>query len=140
MARQYTVNLDTLYLTDTGLSSGRPCKLTVSGIHEARVTYSGASFTALDGTPHIVAQNTGGKGQPIAIQVAFLPKARLDDLIALFNSKIAASSSITLGVASDIYTASFAVLPQLPAPITGGIEFSGGIVKNVSINLIRAGV
>lgn len=139
MGRFYKVALDTLYLTDTGLATGRPCRLRITGLLEKRVNYSGVAAVALDGTPHLVVNNTGGKGQAIQIQIDFLPKARLDDIVTLINSKLAASAPISMQITGDVYNATFNVMPAIPNAITGGVEFSQSIVKSVTLNFIISG-
>jgi len=137
--RFYRVQLDDLYLTDTGTSAGKPLKVTIDGLAEMLSNHNGTIYNALDGTPHLVKTVTSARGRILQINALFMPSNLLTMVSTKINQALANNSSITMQLTQGaLGNFSFAVLPFLPDPITGGTEFSGGIAKNVTLKFVRA--
>jgi hypothetical protein len=138
MARFYRVQIGPVYLTDTGLIGGIPCKLKIPGIEALRVTYAGETAPSAGGTPHTVAFSVGTKGRPLSIEIESLPKAVFDSIVTLINNALANNTTITLIGTGDYGDFNLAAVPRLPSPITGSSEFINGRLKKVSFHFTTA--
>lgn len=139
MARFYTLQLDTLYLTDDGTATGRPCKLRISGLAGLRVAYGGVSAPSADGTPYTVAFSRV-KGQRLAVTIDYLPATVFDSIVTAINQALENNSTITAIGNGDEGDFNLEVTPALPEPIALSGEFSNGILRNVTLNFIVSGV
>lgn len=139
MARFYFVQIEDIYLTDTGLVGGDPCKLQIPGAAEFLFPFSGQTEISADGTPY----NTifeGTKGKQLQIIVETLPETVWNDLRTLINEKITNSENLTISATGDIGNFTLSVLPQLPSPQLpspfSAESFRNGRVKNVRFSFI----
>lgn len=138
MARFYRLQIGSVYLTDTGLSDGLPCKLKIGGVEALRVNYAGQTAPSADGTPQTIAFLIGTKGRPLAVTVETLPKTVFDSLITLINNALQNNSTITLVGTGDYGNFNAACVPTLPTPISSSGEFIGGRLKQVVLNFTTA--
>lgn len=138
MARYYTLQIGTVYLTDTGLAGGVPCRLRISPVESLRVTYAGQTAPSADGTPYTVAFAVGTKGRPLVVSVDYLPKAVFDSVVALINTALQNNTTITLIGTGDLGNFNLAAVPALPIPVKADGGFSNSILRGVEFSFVTA--
>jgi len=138
MARFYTLQIETVYLTDTGLAGGIPCKLKIGGVEALRLNYAGQTAPSADGTPQTVAFLVGTLGRPLSVSIETLPDSVFDSLVAVIDNALANDTTITLTGVGDYGDFSLEAVPTLPAPITSSGEFINGRLKQVVLNFTTA--
>lgn len=137
MARFNEIQIGSLYLTDTGLVGGVKCKSEVDGLDALLLNYTGAVIIAADGTPHAqIADNTEGKGAPIAIRPFVLTTSVFTSLKTIFNTALAGGTSINVIITGDTGTFNLQCLPGLPKPIAGSGKFINGRIFEETINFV----
>lgn len=137
MARFNTVQIETLYLTDTGLVGGIACKVDVSGLDGLVLGYSGNVALAADGTPYAFVQsNAEAQGSPLAIRIETLTTAVFSSLKTLLNSAIAGGTALTVVINGDTGNFSLECLPLFPRPIAFPGKFRNGRIFDLTLNLI----
>lgn len=137
MARFNTVQIETLYLTETGLAGGIPCKLEVSGLEALLLAYQGSTAIAADGTPYAFVQsNAEAQGSPISVRIETITAAVLSSLKTLFNAALAGSTTLTVTVNGDLGNFSVGCQPLFPTPISPSGKFRNGRIFDVTLNLI----
>jgi hypothetical protein len=137
VARFNTVQIETLYLTETGLSGGIPCKVEVSGLEALMLAYSGSVAIAADGTPYsFVQSNAEAQGSPIAILIEHLTTGVLSSLKTLFNAAIGGGTTLTVVINGDLGNFSLECQPLFPKPIDPSGKFRNGRIFGLTLNLI----
>lgn len=91
----YKIQIEGIYLTQTGLTGGRKCKTSVSGVDALSMDYIRTVNTSRDGTP-IIQTYPYTRGKPIEILIDILPKAVGEDLIELFNDSMLNQATLTV--------------------------------------------
>lgn len=138
MARFYTLQIGSVYMTSTGASDGRPLRLRIDGLGALRTSYAGVTRSGADGTPYTTAINNGTKGRPLSVRIDFLPAAVFELLVTAINNAIAGNTTITLVGAGDLGEIDLAAVPAMPEPIQASGEFSGSILRDVTLNFVTA--
>jgi hypothetical protein len=135
MAKFYLIQLNSVYLTSDGTSSGKRCKLTVSGVENLVRTRTGFTSLAIDGTPvtQIVEQN--GKGFAVEISIETLTKTVFDDLIELINNALVQSATIDLIGTGETGNFNVDVIPLMPNPFSFE-SFRNNYIKNVALRFV----
>lgn len=138
MARYYEISLDTIVLTEDGLSGSRKCKCKINNVNKIQRKYSGTTEPSGDGTQYTVlfdSEESYAKGVDIPIEVNHLDADVLLSIIELHKSKAISSEPINLvAVGGDPGNFNIQVVPIYPDPVEGGDEFSTGILKSVKLN------
>lgn len=141
MARFNTVQIETLYFTDTGLVGGKPCKIEVTGLDALSLASTGAIAIAADGMPYaFVASNAEGQGVPIRIAPEQLTTALFASLKTIINAAIAGSTTLTVIITGDTGTFNLECLPALPKPLEFPGKFRNGRIYESAINLVVASI
>lgn len=138
MARYYSLQIGTVYLTDTGLVGGKPCRIKIEPVESLRVNYAGQTAPSADGTPYTVAFAVGTKGRALTVTIDYLPKTVLDSLVTLINTALQNNTTITLIGTGDLGNFNLQAVPALPNPIRAGGRFSNAILQDVSLSFITA--
>lgn len=135
MSQEYNlVQLNTLYLTDTGLVGGVPCRTAVAGLDALSLTKAGQTTIAADGTPYNFISDGGGKGGPIKVSPEVVSSALLATLKTLLNTAIAANTTIHAIFTGDTGTFDLNVKPLFPKPIEFNGEFFNGNIYGLVLN------
>lgn len=134
MAKFYTVQLDDLYLTSDGSSSGTPCKLELDGVAFARQTVAGNVDFRADGSPvfQTIALSTG---KPLRVSIVTVVESVLDSLVDNLNDALETETPIAFVAVGDSGDLAVNVLPDPSEPIRFG-EFRNGLIKNVVLRFI----
>jgi hypothetical protein len=137
MARSYKVQIDSVWLTDDGTETGKPCRITIEGINGLIVANVGNVTVSDDGTPfRETPQTPTGGGRPFAIKAAWLNSTQFDAIKAVLDAAALAGSAFQVtgtGTPGD-----FDVQAQVndnPTYIAAD-SFSGEALRGVTINLI----
>lgn len=85
MAKFYKIQIGTIHLTSDGLTTGLPCKLSVSGVSLLRANYVKTPVQNADGS-QIVQTYEQTSGKPLEIRILSLPLGVGNQLVTLFNS------------------------------------------------------
>jgi hypothetical protein len=136
MARFFSIQIGSLYLTSTGASSGTPCKVRVLGQTANRLPSSGNLKIAADGAPVLETINLGEKSRRVEIQIEYITKTVLDSLVASVETAVNSNSTIRVQGTGDTGNFDYDCLPFLPDWITDSGEFSSSIVKGVTVRFI----
>ncbi len=129
MAKFYTIQLDDVYLTDTGLESGDPCKLEVTGADALLFPFTGSTIISVDGTPvnQVFAAET--RGRVLEIKPLVIAAELWTDIVALINTALGNSGTINIIGTGDIGNFDVEALPLMPRPFEAK-EFKNGRIKN----------
>lgn len=131
MARFYRITIGNVALTKTGLVSGLPAKLLVSGADALRQTRTGQTTLAADGTPYSqIVAFSAGKTLEIRVET-YLLEAVWDSLVALINSALENGADITVVGTGEIGDFSVSAAPLLPKPFEAAAFENGRILKPV---------
>lgn len=141
MARFYTISIGGIYLTDTGLVGGRPCKTELQGISALLIPDQGNISVGADGTPFrekpLIA--TGG-GRGFAIIAAFMAKSVYDTIKSALDTAATANASINIvGAGTPGNFDVDAIVFDNPQYISYA-GFSGDNLKGVTISLITTAI
>lgn len=136
MARYNLVKIGSIYLTDNGLVTGKPCKLEVPGLSRLKLTITGTTRYAADGTPYQYSMPNAGKGVQIQIRPFVIMKSVFDDVIEAMSDALEANSTINITVEGDTGDFDLDCIPLLP----NGVEFPGAFtnerITGVSFNFV----
>lgn len=131
------IQLGSVYFTNNGLSGGKPCKSTVTGLEKLKVGRGWQVVKTLSGKPY--GQKTAAlKGVPIAIQnINSLTDSVLDDIVEVIQNSIDSGTPITMNITGGAY-GDFSGLSVLPDedPVRFSGEFQNDQVKNVSFHFL----
>lgn len=141
MARFNRVKINDLYLTSTGLVGGKPCELSIPNLDALEIEYAGNTVKAADNFPHDFITEFDGRGIDLPIIVSYFPQAILGSLKTLFAASIVGDDDLlVLITGGDLGDFSVDARPTFAPdgrtkPIQTAGEFSGGIIRTVTINL-----
>jgi len=111
----YSVQIDTIFLTSTGLSAGNPCKLEISNVEDLLTTVAGIAIPSISGAP-VIQTIPWAAGKQFDIRVNVLNEAQWNDLKELINDAQENSTSFIVAGTGDIgdFTAAVKPFPQKP--------------------------
>lgn len=125
MADYNKVQIENIFLTDTGLVGGLPCRAQVSGLDRLQISYAGNTVKAADNTPYNFAIEHLGKGIDIEIRPFVVTETVLNDVNAVIDAAILGGTTITLGITEGPFgDFSLECLPLFPRPVEFSGEFS----------------
>lgn len=131
MARFYRIQIGSIYLTKSGLSTGLPAKLQVRGADALLQTKAGQIVQAADGTPYAqIVDFAVGKRLEILIET-YLLEAVWDSLVAAINSALQNGTNLMIVGTGDTLDFSVSAMPLLPAPFESEGFENGRILKPV---------
>lgn len=130
------VQIESIYLTKTGLNGGTPCKIVLEGFDRLATTIKHSVTTALDGTPYIQTISTN-KGLPIAIRFENMTETVYDSIVAeIVNVLDGTKAYLDLEITNFTYgTFSLDVVPDAN-PVRHSAEQSNDLVKNGSFHFV----
>lgn len=137
MARFYKVKIGSIFLTDNGLTGGRPCKTEVTNapaliapnIGNVSIAANGVGFREIPLSPT-------GAGRPFTITIPFVTSAVFGSLKTALDAAAAAGS--ILNITGDGLPGNFDVDADVfdnPVYLSWG-SFSGDYVKNVVMSFL----
>lgn len=142
MARFYKLKIGSIYLTDNGLTGGRPCKVTVEGVAGLLSPDQGNVAVGADGTPFREKPLTPtGGGRPIAIVAAFMKKTVYDSLKTALDSAAAGNAEFNVtgvGVPGDFDVD--AIVFDNPQYLAAEGFTGADVLKNVRISLMTTAI
>lgn len=136
MARYNTIQIDSIYLTSTGLSNGSPCKSSVEGLDALSLDYQGQTVIALDGTPYNQYTTNNKRGLPLKIKLSQLSETVLESLIALMDSTISGATTNLIRITGDTGDFVLNCLPAFPQPIEFPGDFQNDRIRDVTLNYV----
>lgn len=137
MSRFNLVSIGSIWLTRTGLDSGVRCKTNVTGLDALRLSKTGNTIIALDGTPFQQVMSSS-KGLPVSVGAEQISKTVFDSLVAAIQTAVDAGTNLSLYVSGDTGTFSLDVVPSFPEAIKFPGTFSNELIANVQFNFIVA--
>jgi len=121
MADYNFVKLGSVYLTDSGLIGGTPCRTEVSGLDALQFTQTGTNTIAADGTVHQFKIDNLGKGLLLEIRPFAIMKDVFDDINTVIQDALTNDTIINITISGDTGDFDFDCIPFLPKPV----EFPG---------------
>lgn len=102
MARFYLLHITgtgpsgavSIYLTDDGTSTGRPCKNTIENLQSLLTPISGNTTVADDGSPFTEKPLTSGKGRPFVIVIPWSRTAVYTSIKTLIDYCVAQGTAV----------------------------------------------
>lgn len=141
MAEYNTVKISSVYLTDDGLITGRPCRIDVTGLDALSLTSTGAIAIAADGSPYaFVVSNTEGQGVPIRIAPFVLTPSVLNSLKTAINAAVDANLTINITISGDTGAFDLQCLPAFPKPVEFSGKFFNGRIYETAFNFVVVSV
>lgn len=134
--RYNLIQIDSLFMTSTGLSTGSPCRSSVSGLDWLSFDYQGQTLIALDGTPYNQYTTTYKRGLPLQFKFNQMSESVLESLISLISSTISGSTTNLIRITGDTGDFVLNCLPMFPKPIEFSGEFQTDQIKDVTLNYI----
>lgn len=133
MSDYYRVQLGTIYLTDTGLVGGAPCRVTVSGLAELLIEEDGPVIKPMTGRPKKFLAPSG-IGADIQLKPLVVTSTVLTSLKSLINTSNAAESLIVVNLTGVPGNLSLGCRPA-----KGSLNYSGNFtnsrIYDLEINL-----
>jgi len=137
MARFNLIQIEDIYLTSDGTSGGSRCKNEIPDLIRLRTAKRRTLVDLIEG-PSQVQLFDNLIGESFTIRVQYIKKSVLDDVIEIIDLADSNHEFITVKITGgDI--GEFDLECQFEA-ITGGSQFSNGIVKSVDISFKTAGM
>lgn len=136
MARYNRIKIGTLFLTDDGLVTGKPCKVEVLGLSRLKLSKTGTTRLSADGTPYQYAMPNEGKGVQIQIRPTTIVKSVFDDVIDEMTASLDTNSTINITIQGDTGDLDLETTPLLPNGVDFPGSFSGGRITGVSFNFV----
>lgn len=134
MAEFYSIQLNSIYLTKTGLANGRACLLTLAGADALLQTKTGQTTQAADGTPYAqIVDYTVGK--VLEMRVETIMSGVWEQVVELINNALENSQTIQMIGSGDIGDFSVSVMPLLPRPFEAQ-EFIEERIRNAVFRFI----
>jgi hypothetical protein len=137
------IQIGSIYLTDTGLSSGTPCKTEVPTLEGLLLTKTGSVQLAIDRTPYLQIVDNSKKGELVPIICDSLMQSVYNSLIAAHQAALDNKVPIAIIITGDTGTFNLTVYPSLgsrdgrfPQSIQPSGEFQNGRIKRVTLNYI----
>ncbi len=128
MGRFYRIQIDSIYLTDTGGVGGIPAKLAVSGVDDLLATMTGVAIPAVSGAVLQLVPWTIGKTFEIQIET-HLPAAVWQDLIDLINDALENDTALTVIGTGDTGNFNVEAKPFPVKPFSSSNFENGRILK-----------
>lgn len=135
MSRFNSIQLGTIYLTDTGLDTGRGCKCEVSGLDELISSKAGATVIPISGKPFNFVRDNDGAGVSLTIKPYVLTQAVYSDLKDAFDAALSSDSTVQVIIDGDTGTFDLDCKPRMK-PMDGDLRFVNGRIYNLAINLV----
>lgn len=134
MARFYEIQIDSIYLTDTGADDGVPCKLQISNLEDLLVSVAGIAIPTASGS--VVTQNVEWtSGKQFDIRIETLMKDVYDDLKTLINDALDDDTDFEIVGAGDSGDFSVTVKPFPQKPYSAA-SFINERIKGVNLKFI----
>ena len=130
------VQINSFYLTDTGLVGGSKYQTEVSGLDQLALTDSVQVIKALSGKPYLQVSNTL-VGKPISISLENILETAHDSIVAIIQAYITSGTAITLHFTLAPY-GSFTSISVVPDenPVRFSGQFENLRIKNVSYHFL----
>ena len=135
MARFFRIQLDSIYLTETGLIGGTPCKLQLTGADALLSNFTGSVTPSVDGTPVMQIFENGTKGKVLEMRIETLLADVWTSVVALINTALENSETINIIGTGDVGNFNVDAKPLLPKPFEAH-EFINGRLKSVVLSFI----
>lgn len=134
MARYNTVSIGGVYLTDTGASTGSPCRTTVTGLDSLLFNFTGNQFVALDGTPYVQTADNQKRGLRLSVQVSQISKSLFEQVVGIVQTAVSSSSTVSVTVSGDTGTFYLNCIPAFPKPVEFPGTFVNERISDVTLN------
>lgn len=132
--RYNLISLGSIYFTKDGLSTGFPCKTTVTGLDALVMGITGQTIIAIDGTPHVQGPQPV-KGVPVSITISQMEEAVFESVRVAITAAAIGSTTLTLTLTGGAFgDFKLTVYPSFPQPMNFVGEFQSGRVKDVTLN------
>ncbi|MGB4823407.1 MAG: hypothetical protein WBP82_00695 [Leuconostoc mesenteroides] len=132
MARFHLVQIDTVYLTDDGLITGKPCKTNVTGLGLFGVDKVGTTRPQASGRPRT--QLALRKNAPIEVSIDFIHIDVYDEILERFQESLDDDTDFSLNISGIGTTLTITAVPDFPNHTKWGGEFSADTMKNVTFS------
>lgn len=141
MAEFYAVKFGTVYLTDTGLVGGQPCRTDVTGLDGLQTPYAGNVIKAADNTPYTFLQPFDGRGVELKIAPYVLSSAIIASLQSVINAALAGNTTINVTLDGDTGSYDLECVPNFrPDGSIKPLEYSGkffnGQIYDGALNVV----
>lgn len=140
MADYNLVSIESIYLTDTGLVGGTPCRTEVSGIDSLRFSFTGSNTVAADGTVHQFIVDNLGKGLLLEIRPFAILKDTLDDIIDAIQDAQDADATINITIEGDTGDFDLECIPALPKCVEFPGDFFSEQINGVILRFIISSI
>jgi hypothetical protein len=135
--RHNLVSIGSTWLTKTGLDSGIPCKTNVAGLDALKLSKTGSTIIALDGTPFLQTMSSA-KGLPVSIGAEIMATSVFDSVVTAIQTAVDAQTTLGLYIDGETGTFSLDVVPSFPEPIKFPGTFAVNRVEGVQFNFVVA--
>lgn len=133
MARYNAIQIGSIYLTNTGLVGGTPCKTSVSGLEALKPQYNKNIIKAIDGTPYSQLA-VGQKGFDLEISISWLAKSVFDDINDLLDDADDTQTPVAVVIDGDFGTFNVNVVPNVSYVSYG--KFSNDVLQDVKYRVV----
>lgn len=130
----YSVNISTIYLTETGLTGGDKCKLEISNVEDILTSTAGTVTPSITGSP-VFQTIPWTSGKQFDIRVNVLNEAQWIDLKELINTAQENGTSFTIAATGDIGDFSVSVKPFPNKPFAAQ-KFKNGRIYGITLRFI----
>lgn len=135
MARYNAIQIGSVYLTNTGLVGGTPCKTSVIGLDGLKPQFNKNIIKAIDGTPY--SQLTDGKkGLDLEITIDWLAKSVFDAINVIFDDSDDNNTQVAVVINGDFGNFSINVITNVNYVSYG--KFSNGVLQTVKYRVVTA--
>lgn len=135
MARSNLIKLGSIYLTENNLISGRRFASEVTGLEDLQMPYFGRTRINADGSPSTFL--TDVHGVAIAIKIFDIETSLFTSIKTAFADSLTNDASFAYVINGDTGNFTGQALPFYnPTPIIHNGKFSGGFIKQVTLNII----
>jgi hypothetical protein len=137
--RYALIQINDVYLTRDGLSSGAPCKISIDGLDKLAIDSRIGVIKALSGKPYLQAV-TGVLGQLIAFKYEQMEQSVYDDIVAIIQAFVTNQTAITLNVSNSPYgtLSNVSIVPDEDPVRHPENEFQGTSLKNGSFHFLTS--
>ena len=140
MAISNLISLGGIYLTSDMTAGGDRCLTKVTGLDRLKLSKTGSTKLAADGTPKVFL--CALKGAPVSITVVHEFQAQFDAVVAVFEAFVADKTPKELTIEGT--TGNWAgltkllVVPNFPNPIQFPGDFIDDYIREVTLNVRTA--
>lgn len=135
MADYNRVKIGSVYLTDTGLVDGLPCRVEVQGLQFLQTAKKGAIVKSANGTPYKFLIDNTGEGVELRFQIMVINTTTLDALKTVIDTAEAGALTVNTTIEGDLGDFDLECIPgQVPLEPSG--RFSDGRIFDVAVNLV----